>query len=224
MRITEIILRIALAMVIGGLIGWERESTHRPAGIRTHMLVSVGAAVIMLIGEFSFHKYAGMTNLDPTRLGAQVISGIGFLGAGTIMRDGYSIRGLTTAAGIWSVACLGLAAGIGFYEGAILGTVALLVTLRLMEKLQKLTRHGKRTRLFLQLTCENSSETMLLMNRVIAQYNAELAEISVDQNKKCSEITTKIHFNTFRKAINYNQFVAEIAASKGVYTIKTEEF
>ena len=124
-------LRTLLSMFISGLIGWERESVHRPAGLRTHMLVAVGSCIIMQIGTYLSTTLAFDT--DPTRLGAQVISGMGFLGAGTILKEGATIRGLTTAASLWAVACLGLAVGSGAYTIAIIGFI-LSVVLNKMEK------------------------------------------------------------------------------------------
>ena len=128
------ILRLVLAAVLGAIIGYEREHTNRPAGIRTHTLVCLGAALVMITGEFVSLRYHGITNVDPTRLGAQVVSGIGFLGAGTILKEGVTVRGLTTAGSIWAVSCIGLAAGIGFYSGAIVTTALIYFTLCLLKK------------------------------------------------------------------------------------------
>ena len=122
----SIIVRILLAAVIGCMIGLERESKNRPAGFRTYMLVSVGACLVMMTNQYMFSLYQSG---DPARMGAQVISGVGFLGAGTILvTRSNQVRGLTTAAGLWTSACVGLALGIGFYVGAlIVGGVLLLV-------------------------------------------------------------------------------------------------
>ncbi len=128
--------RLLLACILGGIIGYERECMNRPAGFRTHILVCVGAALVMVTSEFLFQRYKGIANLDPARLGAQVISGIGFLGAGTIIREGFNVRGLTTAASLWAVSCVGIAAGIGFYEGAVAATVLIYLTLILLKKLE----------------------------------------------------------------------------------------
>ena len=130
-------LRLVLACVLGGIIGYERENMHRPAGFRTHILVCVGSALVMVTSEFIFKRYIGQVNLDPTRLGAQVISGIGFLGAGTIIREGFNVKGLTTAASLWAVSCVGIAAGIGFYEGAIAATILIYITLILLRKIER---------------------------------------------------------------------------------------
>lgn len=129
----NITFRTLLAMFIGGLIGWERESTHRPAGLRTHMLVAVGSCAIMQLGSFNATHIGAEFNVDPSRLGAQVISGIGFLGAGTIIKEGTTIKGLTTAASLWVVACLGLAVGSGAYAISIIGFVAVILTLTVFE-------------------------------------------------------------------------------------------
>jgi putative Mg2+ transporter-C (MgtC) family protein len=134
----EAILRLFLAMIMGGLIGLEREIVNRPAGFRTHTLVCMGSALVMTTSEYIFQSNYDLVNLDPARLGAQVISGIGFLGAGTIMNDGHRVRGLTTAASLWVVACIGLAVGAGFYEGAIAGFIMSYITLIFLKKLEKI--------------------------------------------------------------------------------------
>lgn len=119
------LVRLFLAAVLGAVIGIEREKKHRPAGLRTHMLVCVASALVMITNEQLIQAYG---TGDPTRMGAQVISGIGFLGAGTILTDRQNrIRGLTTAAGLWASACVGLAVGGGFYIGGIATCVLMMV-------------------------------------------------------------------------------------------------
>ena len=114
------ILRLIVATLFGGLIGLERESHKRPAGFRTHILVCIGSALVMMISQYAFLEFSGKLGYDPGRIAAQVISGIGFLGAGTILREGSTIKGLTTAASLWVVAGIGLAVGTGFYaSGAV---------------------------------------------------------------------------------------------------------
>lgn len=134
----EMVARLLLACLLGGIIGIERQNLNRPAGFRTHILVCVGSALVMVTSEFVFKKYTGVSNVDITRLGAQVISGIGFLGAGTIIRDGFNVKGLTTAASLWAVSCVGIAAGIGFYLGAIATTAMIYITLILLLKFELL--------------------------------------------------------------------------------------
>ena len=136
MSIGIIFLRLLVSAVLGGFVGIERENKKRAAGLRTHVLVCIGSALVMVLSEYLFHQYQGLTNVDPARLGAQVISGIGFLGAGTIIKQGISVQGLTTAASLWAVACIGLATGSGFYSAAIIAAVIVFVTLRSLGKFE----------------------------------------------------------------------------------------
>jgi len=126
--------RLCLAAVLGGFIGYERQHAHRPAGLRTHVLVAVGAALVMCTAESV--KLRMGAPVDPTRIGAQVVSGIGFLGAGTILRKGFMVEGLTTAASLWAVSCVGLAAGGGFWAGALIATVVLYCVLNYVKKVR----------------------------------------------------------------------------------------
>jgi putative Mg2+ transporter-C (MgtC) family protein len=137
LSIEQIALRIVLAFVLSGIVGMERESGNRPAGLRTHILVCLGSTLVMLVSFYMFEQYKGQTTIDPARLGAQVISGIGFLGAGTILKEGVTIRGLTTAAALWAVACIGLAIGAGFYSGAVLVTAVVVITLTMVNRLER---------------------------------------------------------------------------------------
>ena len=125
----QIILRLVLTTVLSGLIGLEREMHKRTAGLRTHILVSLGSCLIMLTSLYVFDIYKEITKLDPARIAAGVITGIGFLGAGTIIREKEGVRGLTTAASLWVVAGIGLAVGCGFKRAAIYTTVIALIVL-----------------------------------------------------------------------------------------------
>ena len=130
-------MRLLCAMAVGLVIGTEREYTHRPAGMRTHILVALGACAVMITGQLIFVQYKPFGGApDPARLAAQVITGVGFLGAGTILREGINVKGLTTAASLWSVACLGIAAGGGYYAVSLVGMVFIFVTLTLFEWIQ----------------------------------------------------------------------------------------
>ena len=129
MSVYEIVFKLALACILGAMIGLERESLNRPAGLRTYTLVCVGSALAMIVSIDIYMQYYQTVNADPGRIAAQVISGIGFLGAGTIMREGASVRGLTTAAGLWVVACIGLAVGAGLYIPAVVTTILILFVL-----------------------------------------------------------------------------------------------
>jgi putative Mg2+ transporter-C (MgtC) family protein len=123
----EVLLRIFVAAALGGAIGLEREIRERQAGLRTHLVVSVGSALFTLVSAYGFSNFDG--KVDPTRIAAQIVSGIGFLGAGAIIRQGLSVRGLTTAASLWLVAAIGMAAGAGYWDGALIATLGALLTL-----------------------------------------------------------------------------------------------
>lgn len=139
-----VVVRIVCAVIVGGIIGIERSIKNRPAGLRTYMLVCVGACLIMLTNQYIYQMTGSG---DPMRLGAQVVSGIGFLGAGTIIVTKHNqIKGLTTAAGLWSAAGVGLALGIGFYEAAFVSTIAIYCTLTVLRFLE--AKVNRKTRVF----------------------------------------------------------------------------
>jgi putative Mg2+ transporter-C (MgtC) family protein len=130
------VARLFVAALLGGIVGLERENKKRAAGLRTHILVSVGSALVMVTAAYVMQQYHGIVNIDPTRMGAQVISGIGFLGAGTIIKQGASVKGLTTAASLWAVACVGLAVGAGNYIAAVVAVAIIYGALVLLEKFE----------------------------------------------------------------------------------------
>lgn len=143
-------LRILMAIVLGGMIGMERGLKNRPAGLRTYMLVCLGACIVMLTNQYVYEAF-GVG--DPVRMGAQVVSGIGFLGAGTIIVTARNqIKGLTTAAGLWASACVGLALGIGLYAVSIMGSVAIFVILTLLHELDfRMRRSTKQVEVYVEL-------------------------------------------------------------------------
>jgi putative Mg2+ transporter-C (MgtC) family protein len=164
----EVVLRVVLAAVLGGAIGAEREIREREAGLRTHLLVSVGAALFTLVSayawsDFAFSLESGVT-LDPTRISAQIVTGIGFLGAGAIIRQGLSVRGLTTAATLWVVAAIGLASGAGYYWAAVVTTALVLVTLwplRILAHQLALRIRPGEPRLFVELATGGGAAPVL---------------------------------------------------------------
>lgn len=142
LTILSVTARLLMSILFGGMIGYDRQRKHHPAGLRTHILVCMGSTMTMMLGQYLAETYQS----DPARIGAQVISGIGFLGAGTIMFSGLRVRGITTASGLWACACMGLMIGAGFYVGAALSFVFILFTLLVMRAFSKLyqTRHPRK--------------------------------------------------------------------------------
>ena len=132
----DIFLRLAIAAALGAIIGIEREYFGKAAGFRTHALVATASSLMMLVSIQIFEVYKGVVPVDPGRIAAQVVSGIGFIGAGAIIRSGASVKGITTAASLWAVSGIGLACGMGFYEGAAYSMLIVIVILLVFTKLE----------------------------------------------------------------------------------------
>jgi putative Mg2+ transporter-C (MgtC) family protein len=178
-----ILVKLLLATLCGGIIGLEREKHGRPAGLRTHILVTLGACLMMVISEAFVLKYAGADaesalRLDPARTAAQIISGIGFLGAGVILKEGISIRGLTTAASLWMVAGLGMAFGMGLFGPALMGTIIALCSLIFLKKLEPIIKKDRF--LFLTVIAERREGLYEEMERLFEQNRLRIADIESD--------------------------------------------
>jgi putative Mg2+ transporter-C (MgtC) family protein len=164
----DVLVRLLVAGILGGAIGAERELREHDAGLRTHTLVAVGSALFTIVSayawtDFNFSARNGIT-YDPTRIAAQIVTGIGFLGAGAIIRQGLSVRGLTTAASLWVVAAIGMASGAGYYSGALVATIVVLVSLWplriLAQRLFERVRPGQ-LRLEVELRANESPSVLL---------------------------------------------------------------
>jgi putative Mg2+ transporter-C (MgtC) family protein len=191
----DIALRLAVAAVLGSLIGFERERLMWSAGIRTHMLVCVGACLFMIVSAYGFQQATEMPHviLDPSRIAAQVVSGIGFLGAGSILLRGNSVRGLTTAASIWSVAALGLAAGGGMYFAAVISTVIILIILAGIKPLEEAYRARVQS-CVLHMRAERGVLTADQLKKVLGVRGAQMQRLHVNPASEDLEDTT-IHLN-----------------------------
>ena len=168
--------RVVLAAVLAGAIGYEREHVQRNAGMRTHILVAIGAALVMCSGEFLSSQYPN-SNIDPARIGAQVVSGIGFLCAGTIIKEGISVRGLTTASSLWCVSCVGLAAGCGNIVLAAATTVLILIVLRVLRTMAH-SRRKKANRLVLQIVLSMEGQTIVNLQEDLERMGCIIDEFS----------------------------------------------
>ena len=187
----EILIKLILACILGGVIGFEREHMNRPAGFRTHILVCVGSALIMVTSQYIFETYAGRTNIDPARLGAQIVSGIGFLGAGTIIRDGFNVRGLTTAASLWAVSAVGIAVGIGFYEGAVIATALIFVTLILLKKIEwNISKSKRHSILFIE--ADNIPGQITKISSVLDKYSIIIKKIDFVNGEEDTDMLIKL--------------------------------
>ncbi len=178
----NISIRLGLALVLGGLIGLERESSNRAAGLRTNILVCVGSALVMILSMYGFSEFVEEANVrtDPARLAAQVISGIGFLGAGVILRNGTSITGLTTAATLWVVAAIGLAVGAGEFYMAIAATVLVLFSLLVLNVVEKKWLRAKSFRV-IKIKTKDRPGSLGEISALMHKLNIEIRKISMEQ-------------------------------------------
>ena len=198
-------LRIATAVIFGGLLGLERGMKNRPAGLRTYMLVCVGSCLIMLTNQFIYQSTASG---DPVRMGAQVVSGIGFLGAGTIVVTRRNqIKGLTTAAGLWAAAGVGLALGIGFYEAAIAGAIAVFFVMTMLQKMDnRMHRKSKQVEAYFELSEKVSLGDFL---RVLRTKELEVDDVQREQQDE--QGGSRSYIATFRSKMRRNhQEIAQI--------------
>ena len=181
----EIIIRLALASLFGALIGLERERKHWAAGLRTHMMVCVGACLIMMVSAFGFSDILGTPNvtLDPSRIAAQVVSGIGFIGAGTILllKQG-TIKGLTTASGLWTVAAIGLATGGGMYFAAIATTVIAIIILWALKPLEMMYLKKNKQKV-LKITTQTESSNNEILKKILINSAIKIQNFSFEKNE-----------------------------------------
>lgn len=183
---SEILIRLFLAAFLAALIGMERERKDLSAGARTHMMVGVGSCLFMIVSMYGFMEVLSVEgiSLDPSRVAAGVVSGIGFIGAGAILflRDGV-VRGLTTAAGLWTVAAIGLAAGGGLYFAAVVTTVVALMVLWAMDPLMKVMTEKYRQAV-LHIVTDSKMDNMHIVERLREQEGLDVASYTVEQRKK----------------------------------------
>lgn len=213
---SQIILRLILSAVIGGLIGLEREANNRPAGLRTHILVTVGSTLIMLVSIDGFYDVeTGVHLADPARLACQVVSGIGFLGAGTILRTGNHIKGLTTAASLWVCAGIGLAIGNGYYLGGLVTTGIVFLTLVSLRNFEK--RVFKTNYKTLEITADNRPGIIGEIGVLLGRYNITIKDIMLSDNDD-SIITTFIQIK-LPHDVNLNEFIQDIHKINGIYKV-----
>ncbi len=191
---TTVVLRIAVAALCGGLVGFERERKEWAAGLRTHMMVCVGSCLAMMVSTYGFEDVRGVAHvsLDPSRVAAQVVSGIGFIGAGTILfLRNEIIRGLTTAAGLWTVSAVGLAAGGGMYFAALLTTVIVIFILLGLKPLEKLffVRHRQQV---IKIKAETGQEMLPAIQQILQEKGMSISYISTEKKSRDQVIYLKI--------------------------------
>lgn len=186
--------RLFLAFLAGMLIGIEREAHSQPAGMRTHILITIGSALAMLLSIYIPQTFIGFQNGDPGRIAAQVVSGIGFLGAGAILRFGVNVRGLTTAASVWTMAMIGLTIGAGMYMISLVALIIILFSLSVMDTFEK---HLFRNRIFkrIEITLRKKTYTLKNLEKILKNYKIRIH--SVDISKHTGDTNDRIVFYVY---------------------------
>jgi putative Mg2+ transporter-C (MgtC) family protein len=218
---SHVLLRLGVAAALGGAIGLERELRDREAGLRTHMLVSMGAALFTIVSAYGFHEFlvsgGNLVRTDPTRIAAQIVSGVGFLGAGAIIRQGFSIRGLTTAATLWVVAAIGMAAGAGYYSAATITTVVALVSLGPLRiaayKIVRL-RRGEVGQVLIQLP---SGESPAGIVDAVERSGGHIESMEVTQEADRRNVNLLVELRPPRRS---PELVAAVADVEGVLEVR----
>lgn len=209
---TDMLLRIGLSLVLGGIIGFERERDSQPAGLRTHMILVVGACLAMMLSI----NIANAAGTDPTRLAAQVISGIGFLGAGAILRFGFNVKGLTTATTLWTMAIVGLAIGVGYYAIASITTLVLMIVLSVLDIVEK---RFVRINVIRSVTVEVHDRKGVVrdVRQTLARIADQVITFSIQKSLKSNSLRLEIvaRFNRTEKLENMVEQLSEIEGVKG---------
>lgn len=210
----QCIFKILLITILSGIIGMERSSWNKPAGFRTHALLGISAVLVVLCGEFLALSY----DVDPFRIAAQFLSGIGFIGAGTILRDGFNVKGLTTASGLLSVSCIGLCVGAGFYIGAIIATVLVYLILSYSYIFTEKLDHFDVLDLELSTTDE-ISDFVLKLEEISNKYCIELKQIKdiTEEEEKYNSVKVVCKYNN--KMLTRNRVITELSCIQNLKNI-----
>ena len=215
----QAILKLVLGFMLAGIIGLERSSWSKPAGFRTHSLVGMSAVLIMLCGEYMSKEY----NIDPSRIPAQLLSGIGFIGAGTILRDGFNVKGLTTAAGLLAVTCIGLSIGAGFYLGGIFTTLVAFIVLSYSYKISDKLDHFNVLELQVKIS-KNTNETLKQIQDIFSNFTVDIKHIKrpkKDEIESDSELLTIVGQYS-KKGFKKNELLSSISSLENVTEIMEE--
>lgn len=215
----QALLKLVLGFMLAGIIGLERSSWSKPAGFRTHALVGISAVLVMLCGEYMSQKY----DIDPSRIPAQLLSGIGFIGAGTILRDGFNVKGLTTAAGLLAVTCIGLSIGAGFYLGGIVTTFVVYVILSYSYKISAKLDHFNLLDLQVAIS-QNVDDTLTEIEGILSEYQVDIKHMKKLNEDETDDNSTviKIVGQYNKKGFNKNQLVKNLSLVENVDEIIEE--
>ncbi len=204
-------LRLVLALIFGGIVGFERETSGRPAGLRTHLLVCIGSTLITIVSITGFPFTA-----DPARVAAQIVSGVGFLGAGTIMKEGLSIKGLTTAASLWVVAGIGLALGTGNYLAATITTAFVIIALSFLRQLNVNVMHGANQKRF-TFVARNHPGLLGVLGMILGEYDIDIESVQIKVGDGLITVEFDVHLPNI---VDLNEVLERLRDVKSVVSIE----
>ena len=229
LNIHSLLLRLLLAVLVGGMIGLEREMKRRPAGFRTYMLVSLGAALTMILGQYYNTMLDTLwqataqrlgNRVDVARFGAQVINGVGFLGAGTIIVTGHQqVKGLTTAAGLWASACMGLAIGVGFYECVLVGFFMIFFSMRLLPVIERaILSRARNVNVYIEM------DNIEIFGNVVSRLKAEglsVYDMEIEKQQREAEVQINALFSLrMPRKMQHAEVLAALSTLDGIRTIE----
>lgn len=215
----EVVARLILGAIFSGIIGWEREAYPRPAGLRTHMLVGLGATLVMLVSTDMIN--VGISGAaDPGRIAAQVVSGIGFLGAGTILREGFTVRGLTTAASLWLVAAIGLATGAGLYTGAAVTTGVALAILTVLQTFESRLGGGWRLK-EINMVVPDRPGQVGAVGGVLGTYRANIRHMELNPASEADHVEIRLAIDMPRP-VDPTKLAHELSRATGASALRIE--
>lgn len=216
----QAIIKLILGFMLAGIIGLERSSWSKPAGFRTHALVGISSVLIMLCGEYMSKIY----DMDPSRIPAQLLSGIGFIGAGTILRDGFNVKGLTTAAGLLAVTCIGLSIGAGFYLGGIITTLIVYIVLSYSYKISDKLDHFDILELNIRIN-KNVKEALAQIEECLSDYQVDIKQMKRPKKEEREEDNEVVHIvgHYNKKGFKKNELLRNISLIENIQEVLEEE-
>ncbi|MFV0528863.1 MAG: MgtC/SapB family protein [Lachnospiraceae bacterium] len=213
----DALLRLLTAVAVGAVVGWQREMKHRPAGLRTHILVALGAAFVTYVGYESVTLFQGKATVDPNRIAAQVVNGIGFIGAGAILKEGANVKGMNIAAGVWAVACHGVTAGAGQYQLTLISFLAILVVVFAFQWIGTLARKSNLTTFAVELTCRNASSVITAINELVPETAGKIDRYMAEEVENAG-VHLKCTIQLYKRAqeADYRSLLTSISVIEGI--------
>ena len=216
---TEILLRVLLAAVLGALVGWQREIHHQPAGLRTHIILVVGAALCMTLSiDVALQFRSTALNGDPGRIAAQIVSGIGFLGAGAIIREGFTVKGLTTATSLWTMAVVGMTVGLGYYLTSVVVTLLIFIVLTVLNSVEKRYIHPH-LEIAITLKADDRKGLMDEVKKALQEKGRRIVSLGIRRNLEDRNLAIEADIDV-TEADPTENLVDDLSAIKGVHSFK----